>query len=177
MRAPGLTFLVGGARSGKSRLALRLAIASGRPVAVIATGAPGDDEMAERIRRHRAERPPSWTTIEEPRDLEAALAKVGADTTVIVDCLTLWVANLLGQDLTDDEIETRASAAAGLAAGHAGGAVVVSNEVGMGVVPANALARRYADLLGRVNATWAGTADRAFLVVAGRALRLDAIDG
>ena len=173
----GLTFLVGGARSGKSRLAVRLATDTGRPVTFIATGEPGDDEMAERIRRHRVERPPAWTTIEEPLDLEAALSKSDAGSIVIVDCLTLWVANLIGRDLSDAEIEHRADSSARLAAAHPGGAVVVSNEVGMGVVPANALARRYADALGRVNSIWADVANAAFLVVAGRALRLDAIDG
>jgi len=156
---------------------MRLATERGRPVAVIATGQAGDDEMTERIRRHRAERPPHWTTIEEPLELEAAIFSVDASALVIVDCLTLWVSNLLGAGLTDVEIEAAASTAAGVAARHAGGAVAVSNEVGMGLVPANALARRYADLLGRVNVTWADAAGRSFLVVAGRALPLDGLDG
>jgi adenosyl cobinamide kinase/adenosyl cobinamide phosphate guanylyltransferase len=172
----GLTFLVGGARSGKSRLAQAMALRADRPVVVIATAEAGDDEMAARIDRHRADRPPGWTTIEEPIDLDRALRSVDPAAFVVIDCLTLWVSNLLGRELADDDVATRADEAAGLAAAHAGGTVAVSNEVGMGVVPANAMARRYADLLGRVNATWAAAADRPFFVVAGRTLPLGSPD-
>jgi adenosylcobinamide kinase/adenosylcobinamide-phosphate guanylyltransferase len=168
----GLTFLVGGARSGKSRLAQTMAAGTGGPVTIIVTAEPGDDEMAARIDRHRAERPAGWTTVEEPLDLAAAIDAADPDARVVVDCLTLWVSNLMGHGLSDDDIAARSQTASGLAAAHLGGAVVVSNEVGMGVVPANAMARRYADLLGRVNAAWAAAADRSFLVVAGLALPL-----
>jgi adenosyl cobinamide kinase/adenosyl cobinamide phosphate guanylyltransferase len=171
-----LTLLIGGARSGKSRAAVRLATTSGRPVVVIATGEAGDDEMADRIRRHQAERPSDWATVEEPLDLADALSSA-ADAFVIVDCLTLWVANLLGQELSDDEIVERATEAAALAARRAGDTAVVTNEVGMGVIPDNPLGRRYADLLGWVNATWAGAADETRLMVAGHALRLEDLDG
>jgi adenosylcobinamide kinase / adenosylcobinamide-phosphate guanylyltransferase len=171
-----LTFLVGGARSGKSRLAQAMAARADLPVVVIATAEAGDDEMAARIGRHRAERPPGWTTIEEPIDLDGALRSVDPGAFVVIDCLTLWVSNLMAHDLTDDDVAARGEAAAGLAAAHPGGVVAVSNEVGMGVVPANAMARRYADLLGRVNATWAAAADRPFLVVAGHALPLRSVD-
>jgi adenosyl cobinamide kinase/adenosyl cobinamide phosphate guanylyltransferase len=171
----GLTFLVGGARSGKSRLAQALAIRADRPVVVIATAEPGDDEMAARIDRHRAERPAGWTTIEESLDLDGAIASVHPGAFVLVDCLTLWVSNLLGGH-GDERIEELAATAAARAAAHPGGAVAVSNEVGMGVVPTNAMARRYADLLGRVNAVWAAAADRPLLVVAGRVLPLDSLD-
>jgi adenosyl cobinamide kinase/adenosyl cobinamide phosphate guanylyltransferase len=172
----GLTFLVGGSRSGKSRLAQAMAARTERPVVVIATAEAGDDEMAARIGRHRADRPPGWTTFEEPIDLDRALRSAAPDAFVVIDCLTLWVSNLLGRELTDDDVAIRADAAAELAAAHPGGAVAVSNEVGMGVVPANAMARRYADLLGRVNATWAAAADRPFLVVAGRTIPLGSLD-
>jgi adenosyl cobinamide kinase/adenosyl cobinamide phosphate guanylyltransferase len=168
----GLTFLIGGARSGKSRLAVRLAAGSGRPVVVIATGEAGDEEMAERIRRHRADRPAGWTTIEEPIALGDALAAVDNEAFVVVDCLTLWVSNLLGAGRADDDVEQEAGAAAQLTAVRPGGTVVVSNEVGLGVIAANPLARRYVDLLGRVNSIWAGAADRSFLLVAGRAVPL-----
>jgi adenosyl cobinamide kinase/adenosyl cobinamide phosphate guanylyltransferase len=166
-----LTLLIGGARAGKSALALRRAAATGRPVVFIATARASDAEMAERIDRHRQERDPGWATVEEPGDLAGALAAVPADACVIVDCLTLWVANQLGRD--DEEIVRRGSEAAELAAGRAGPTIAVSNEVGMGVVPASALGRRYRDLLGRVNAVWAARADDAALVVAGRPLWLD----
>lgn len=167
-----LTVLTGGMRSGKSRLAVRLAAASGADVVVIATAEPRDDDMAARIRRHRAERPDDWATVEEPVELAAALAATPPEATVVVDCLTLWVSNLLERGRGDGEVLGDATAAARLAAGRAGGTIVVTNEVGGGVIPANPLARGYADLLGRVNAVWAEHARRALLVVAGRVLPL-----
>jgi adenosyl cobinamide kinase/adenosyl cobinamide phosphate guanylyltransferase len=166
-----LTVLLGGARSGKSALAQRLAGRWDGPVTVLATGQARDAEMAERIARHRAARPAGWETVEEPLELEAALAAAG-DAFVVVDCLTLWVSNLLEQGLTDAGVEARARAAAATAAARAAPTVAVSNEVGSGIVPSAPLARRYRDLLGQVNAVWAAAADRALLLVAGRALPL-----
>jgi adenosylcobinamide kinase/adenosylcobinamide-phosphate guanylyltransferase len=162
-----LVLLVGGARSGKSRLAVDLARAAGGPVTFVATGEAGDDEMAARIARHREERPPEWTTVEEPRELGRALAAVPPGETAIVDCLSLWVANLDGAD-----VERAGAEAARVARERAGLTVAVTNEVGLGIVPDNALARRYRDDLGRVNAGWAAAADEAWFVVAGRKLRL-----
>ena len=167
-----LTLLLGGARSGKSALAARLAGRWPGPVAVVATGQAGDAEMAGRIRRHRAERPGHWTTVEEPLALEAALAKASGESFVVLDCLTLWVANLLERDLDDAQVLERARSAAAAAAARAAPTVAVSNEVGLGIVPASAVARRYRDLLGQVNAVWAGAADHTLLLVAGRALPL-----
>jgi adenosyl cobinamide kinase/adenosyl cobinamide phosphate guanylyltransferase len=167
-----LTVLLGGARSGKSALAQRLAGRWDGPVAVVATGQARDAEMAERIARHRAARPAGWDTVEEPLELEAALAARGRDTFVVVDCLTLWVSNLLERGLSDAEVDARAHLAASLAAARAAPTVAVSNEVGSGIVPADPLARRYRDLLGQVNAVWAAAADRSLLLVAGRALPL-----
>ena len=166
-----LTLLIGGARAGKSALALRRAREQGGPVVFVATAEARDADMAERIARHRAERDPVWATVEAPVDLAGALAAAPAEACVVVDCLTLWVANLLERE--DAEIERLAAEAAGLAAGRAGPTIAVSNEVGMGVVPASAMGRRYRDLLGRVNAVWAERAAAAALVVAGRPLRLD----
>jgi adenosyl cobinamide kinase/adenosyl cobinamide phosphate guanylyltransferase len=167
-----LTVLLGGARSGKSALAQRLAGRWDGPVTVVATGQARDAEMAERIARHRAARPAGWETVEEPLELAAALAACGRDTLVVVDCLTLWVSNLLEQGLTDAEVGARAGTAAAVAAGRTAPTVAVSNEVGSGIVPAEPLARRYRDLLGQVNAVWVAAADRALLLVAGRALPL-----
>jgi adenosylcobinamide kinase/adenosylcobinamide-phosphate guanylyltransferase len=164
-----LTFLVGGARSGKSALAVALASTWQGPVTVIATGEAGDDEMAERIRLHRAERPKEWTTVEEPLELESALAAVPAGAAVIVDCLSFWVANLLGRG---DDVETCSERAIASAQTRSAPTVVVSNVVGLGVVPVSELGRRYRDVLGRVNQQWAAAADEAALVVAGRKLRL-----
>ena len=164
-----LVLLLGGARSGKSALAVRLA---GEVATLVATGTPSDHEMEERIRRHRAERPPGWTTIEEPTALASALAAVPAEAQVVIDCLSLWVSNLMHEGWADSAIEDEGRAVAAAAAARAGLTVVVSNEVGMGIVPATPLGRRYRDVLGRVNGSFASAADRALLVVAGRTLEL-----
>lgn len=167
-----LTFVTGGARSGKSSYALRLAERAGTSVAMIATAEARDDEMRARIVAHKDERPAGWRTVEEPLDLAGALRGLAPAEFAIVDCLSLWVSNLLeGSDAA--AIEGLAAEAASLAAAHAGGCVSVSNEVGMGIVPMNALARSYRDVLGRVNAIWADAADDALLAVAGRVLRLE----
>ncbi len=166
-----LTLLLGGARSGKSRLAVRMAAGWVGRVVVIATGEPRDEEMAERIRRHRADRPPAWTTLEEPVDLEGVLIGV-QEASVLVDCLTLWVSNLMEKGFADVEIEERAGKAASLVATRESPSVVITNEVGSGIVPTDDLARRFADVLGRVNSIWAEAADRVLLVVAGRVVPL-----
>ena len=167
-----MTLLLGGARSGKSALAERLAARWDGPVTVVVTAQARDAEMAERIRRHRAQRPAGWQTIEEPLDLEAALAKAPAEAQVVLDCLTLWVSNLVEQGLTDEQVGQLARSAAAAAAARAAPTVVVSNEVGSGIVPADPLSRRYRDLLGQVNAVWAAAAGHALLLVAGRAVPL-----
>lgn len=168
-----LTFLLGGARSGKSGLAVRLAAAWEGPVVVVATAEARDDsEFAARIARHRLERPGSWRTVEEPLDLIGELGRVPDPAFVLVDCLTLWAANAVEAGWSDEEVEQAAVDIAVLAAGRASPTVVVSNEVGMGVVPATPLGRSFRDLLGRVNTEFAARADRACLVVAGRALEL-----
>jgi adenosyl cobinamide kinase/adenosyl cobinamide phosphate guanylyltransferase len=127
-------------------------------VTFIATGWALDDEMAQRIARHKAERPDGWTTIEEPVDLHGALASVPAGETALVDCLSLWVANG-----GDGAVPTCRD----------GLTIAVTNEVGLGIVPDNALARAYRDDLGRANAAWVEAADEAYFVVAGRMLRLE----
>jgi adenosylcobinamide kinase / adenosylcobinamide-phosphate guanylyltransferase len=164
-----LVLLLGGARSGKSSLALRLAEREAAPVVFVATGTAGDEEMAARIAAHRRERRDGWETVEEPVELERALADVSPGATAIVDCLSLWVANVF-ESLP---AEALAESAARTAAARDGLTIAVSNEVGLGIVPDNALARRYRDVLGRVNATWAAAADEAYLVVAGKRLRLE----
>ena len=160
-----LTMLLGGARSGKSALAVRLAAETGRPVTFVATGEARDAEMAARIDAHRRERPTGWTTVEEPLDLRSALERAPEADTVVVDCLSLWVANLLERGLEPDDV-------AAVAAGRTAPTIAVSNEVGLGIVPATELGRVFRDLLGRVNAAWVDASDRALFVVAGRALEL-----
>ena len=168
-----LTLLTGGARSGKSALAVRRARRSGRPVVFVATGQAGDEEMADRIARHQAERPAGWSTVEAPVDLVDACAALEAEACVVVDCLSLWVSNLMERG--DDEATTldRARALAGWAAAYRGDVIVVTNEVGLGIVPMHPVSRGYRDRLGRVNAVLAREADLAQLVVAGRTLTLD----
>jgi adenosyl cobinamide kinase/adenosyl cobinamide phosphate guanylyltransferase len=173
-----LIFLVGGARSGKSALAVRAAAATGATVVFVATAEALDDEMGERIAAHRAGRPREWQTVEAPVELAAAIDSIDPQATVIVDCLSLWVANLLESDVA---VEDAAVVAARVAATRPGRTIAVSNEVGLGLVPTNARGRRYRDLLGRANAIWATSAERAFLIVAGRAVPLtpteDLLDG
>jgi adenosyl cobinamide kinase/adenosyl cobinamide phosphate guanylyltransferase len=166
-----LVVLLGGARAGKSALAVSLAERWHGPVAYVATAEPGDEEMARRIEEHRAARSQSWTTIEEPVALGDALGGLDADTLAIVDCLTLWVANLLARG---DAVLAEAEAVATLAAGRQAPVVAVTNEVGLGVVPATALGREYRDVLGAVNAAFVRRATDAAFVVAGRALPLSA---
>jgi adenosylcobinamide kinase / adenosylcobinamide-phosphate guanylyltransferase len=166
------TLLLGGARSGKSVLAVRLGASSGRPVVVVATAESRDDEMAERIRRHRVARPDSWTTLEVPLDVDHALADVAPDAFVLLDCLSLWVSNAIEAGATDDRIESDAREVAARLRDREGPAAVVTNEVGLGIVPVNSLARRYRDVLGRTNVAFAEAASRSYLVVAGKALPL-----
>jgi adenosyl cobinamide kinase/adenosyl cobinamide phosphate guanylyltransferase len=168
----GLTVLTGGARSGKSILAVELAKRWNGHVSVIATAEARDDEMARRIAAHQAERPWDWTVLEEPVDLVGALDKLDDGSFVVIDCLTLWVSNLMERDSDRDRIVADATRVASLAAGRDEPVVVVTNEVGSGIVPASELARDYRDALGAVNRTFAEAAAHAYLVVAGRALDL-----
>ncbi len=169
----GVTLIVGGARSGKSSKALELAQPFAERVCFLATGQARDAEMTERIARHRDERPASWITLEAPIDVAGALERVTDDHCLIVDCMTLWVSNCL-EVMTGAEIERLAADLAASAARRRGLTIVVSNEVGSGVVPVSPLARSYIDVLGRVNAIWSDVADSMLLMVAGRALEFPA---
>jgi adenosyl cobinamide kinase/adenosyl cobinamide phosphate guanylyltransferase len=164
-----LVVLLGGARSGKSALAVQL---GGDIATLIATATVIDAEMEERIRRHRAERPAAWTTVEEPLALRSALTSVDSDEALVVDCLSLWVSNLMAEGWSDVAIEKEGQAVAAAVAARPGLSVVVSNEVGLGIVPVTPIGRRYRDVLGRVNATFALASDRTLLVVAGKTVEL-----
>ena len=168
----GLVLLTGGARSGKSSTAVRAASAAGKPVTFIATAEPRDEEMRAKIARHRADRPANWRVIEEPIELVDALSSVPAGHFVIVDCLTLWVSNLLERGATPDEVRSRADLAGKAAAARDAATFVITNEVGDGIVPLDPGTRSYRDLMGIVNATVARVADQVLLVVAGRVLSL-----
>lgn len=163
----GLTLVLGGARSGKSRYAENLARGAGIPVVFIATAEAGDEEMGIKIARHRLERPLDWVTVEEPLAVGQAVARFSG-AFVIVDCLTLWASNVLLAG--GDTAAAVDSLLVGLAA--AGRVVVVSNEVGSGVVPEYRLGREYRDLLGEVNARVAAMAANVVLMVAGLPLTL-----
>lgn len=164
----GYLLLLGGARSGKSALAVAIAGRWGGPVTFVATAEAGDEEMATRIARHRDERPAGWRTVEEPVAMLGAVEAAPPGDLLVVDCLTLWVSNLLARGAPD----VPAADVAAALAGRAGPAVVVSNEVGLGVVPGTPLGRAYRDALGTVNAAFAARAERAALLVAGRILDL-----
>jgi adenosylcobinamide kinase / adenosylcobinamide-phosphate guanylyltransferase len=168
----GLTFVTGGIRSGKSRLVVDLARGHGGPVTFIATAEAGDDEMRARIEDHRRGRPAAWVSVEEPIELIAAIESAPADALIAIDCLTLWVSNLMHAGLSNEDIAVRSEAACTLAASRDAPSVAISNEVGSGIIPDNALARRFEDVLGRVNIEWCGAADEALLVVAGRRISL-----
>jgi adenosylcobinamide kinase / adenosylcobinamide-phosphate guanylyltransferase len=163
-----LTLVLGGARSGKSRYAESLVMALPSPWLYVATADARDSEMAERVAVHQGRRGPSWTTVETPRDIAGALA-ANANTPALVDCLTLWLSNVL---LADADVDAEIEHLDGALARAAAPVVLVANEVGSGIVPDNALGRRFRDLQGLLNQRIAVRADRVFLVVAGLSLTL-----
>jgi adenosylcobinamide kinase/adenosylcobinamide-phosphate guanylyltransferase len=184
-----LTLILGGARSGKSDLAERLATASGGPVLFIATMEPGDDETRARIAAHRARRPATWRTIEEPLDvLGAVRTHAAAGDFVIIDCATLWVSNLLIAQIPDagviapeaartaiDDVTAHAGELAEWCLAFDGNVAVVSNEVGAGIVPPYPLGRVFRDALGASNRIVAERADRVYYLVAGLTLELKSL--
>ena len=190
-----LLFVTGGARSGKSRFAVRLAEAEarrGRPVVFVATMEVLDDELRERVARHRAARPPGWSTVEAPLSPASALGGAPEEACVLLDCLSLWLSNLLlaapeaasGErgppEALDPQLRARLESRIGaeveillrVIAQRLGATIVVSNEVGGGVVPPSPLGRLFRDVMGSANQQVAAAADRAWLLVAGRALEL-----
>ena len=165
-----LSLVIGGARSGKSALAERLVRAERlgqaktRAQVYIATAQAWDDEMRDRIARHREDRGQGWHTVEAPLDLCAALAAVPGDAAVLIDCATLWLSN---QMLAGRDIETEATALLSALAACPAPVTIVSNEVGWSIVPENALARRFRDAQGRLNQRLAAHADLVVAVMAG----------
>jgi adenosylcobinamide kinase / adenosylcobinamide-phosphate guanylyltransferase len=167
---PRVTLVLGGARSGKSRYAETLIEAAADSGLYLATGEAGDDEMRERIRHHRARRGPRWTTIEEPLEIGPPLRREArASRPILVDCLTLWLANLLD---AGREAEPACAALVEIAAALDGPVVFVANEVGLGIVPDNPLARAFRDHAGRLNQAIAARADRVVFVATGLPLTL-----
>jgi adenosylcobinamide kinase/adenosylcobinamide-phosphate guanylyltransferase len=160
--------VLGGARSGKSRYAESLVTALPPPWLYVATAEAGDSEMVARVAAHQARRGPSWTTIETPRNVAETLG-THADTPTLVDCLTLWLSNVM---LADADVDAEIEQLDGALARAAAPIVLVANEVGFGIVPDSALGRRFRDLQGLLNQRIAARADRVVLVVAGLPLIL-----
>ena len=168
--APGLTLVLGGARSGKSRHAERLVTETGLARTYIATAQAWDDEMRARIAQHRTDRGQDWRTIEAPIDLAGAIAvEATPGRAVLVDCLTLWLTNVM---LADRDIAAEEAALLAALQAARGPVVCVSNETGLGIVPDNALARRFRDAQGRLNQRIAALATRVDFIAAGLPIRL-----
>ncbi|NEX17014.1 MAG: bifunctional adenosylcobinamide kinase/adenosylcobinamide-phosphate guanylyltransferase [Halochromatium sp.] len=166
------SLILGGVRSGKSRLAEQLARACGQPVTYVATATASDGEMRERIAQHQARRPSDWALIEEPLALPEVLASVCREGhVVLVECLTLWLANLLWAD-DPGRLDAELAALDALLPGFTGTLIFVGNEVNMGVIPVNDLARRYGDLAGSLHQRIAAQAEQVVLTVAGLPLVL-----
>lgn len=166
----GIVLVLGGARSGKSGFAENLVVSAGMPALYVATAEPGDAEMSDRIAAHRARRGALWTTIEEPVELVNRLLAVAESTQpILVDCLTLWLSNLMGAGCdVGFEIERLLAALPQFRAP----VVMVANEVGLGIVPENEMARRFRDHAGRLNQGVAALADRVVFMAAGLPLTL-----
>lgn len=164
-----LTFLLGGARSGKSVHAERLIMELPEPWRYIATAQAFDDEMRERIARHQSRRDTRWTTVNAPFDLANAIAETTVGETLLVDCLTLWLTNIMlaGRDVAAESMHL-----ADLLSKPRGPWFVVSNDVGLGIVPDNALARRFRDDAGRLNQMVAAAADSVLFMVAGLPIKV-----
>jgi len=164
-----ITFIMGGARSGKSTYAVRLAKRHGRKVAFIATCRPLDKEMKKRIELHKAARPKNWQTFEEPEDAGLLLKKIDSKfDVVIIDCLTILISNLLLKGLKEKDIERRIKRIMKSRTN----VIIVSNEVGLGIVPDNKLARDFRDIAGKINQLVAEEAKEVFFMASGLALKI-----
>ncbi len=167
-----LSFVTGGARSGKSAFALRQASSlAGDAVSFIATAEALDTEMSERIECHKLERNSNWQTLEETLELESVLERA-MHKLVVLDCVALWVSNMLLAGISETAMLERTAAFIATATTLEKSLIVVSNEVGLGIVPDNALSRCYRDALGRVNQRFAAVSNEAYLLVSGLELRL-----
>ena len=167
-----LTLISGGTRSGKSTLAVEMAIKSKKHVVFCATAEALDEEMEERIALHQENRPKEWELLEEPMQLAKVLRDIESDKLVIIDCLTMYISNLLGVGYTDEEISEAVKDLLEMIGKRKIETIVVSNEVGMGIVPNNELARRFRDLTGKVNQEIASIADQVFVCFLGFPLKL-----
>jgi len=164
----GFIFVLGGARSGKSRYAAELAETFKGKVTFIATADPYDAEMKDRIARHQAARPKEWNLVEENKNVDLVLSKIyGVNEIVLIDCLGLLVSNLIGAGRSDKEIEEKIGKIVGIILKKDFNTILVSNDVGGGIVPANPLARRFRDVIGLANQRCAESADKVIVMHAG----------
>lgn len=171
-RDKGFYFVIGGARSGKSSFALKLAESFAGPHLYLATAEPFDAEMEERIRRHREERGQGWDTLEEPKDIASKISGEPGYGVVLIDCLTLWLANLIASGTDDGGIEKGIDGLVGACKLSSSKIIAVSNEVGLGIVPDNPLSRRFRDLSGIMNRRMAEAAMEVYFVASGIPLKM-----
>jgi len=181
----GFSLLIGGARSGKSDLVVRLGEAWDGPVIFVATAEVGgvheDSDMEERVKRHQADRPSNWDLIEDPKLAPAMIADLPENALVIIDCITLWVSNMLfggsvGAGSIEDHIAEAANSLGSALGARSVPTLVVSNEVGLGIHPETELGRTYRDILGRANRLLADHAEQTFFVSAGRVVKLENLE-
>lgn len=169
-----ITFILGGARSGKSQFAIKLARKKAKKVAFIATCQPKDLEMKKRIALHRKIRPTIWQTFEEPQDLTLLLKEIGSKfELIIIDCLTLWISNLLLKGVKASAIENKINKIMVALKAAKSQSIIVSNEVGLGIVPENRLARDFRDIAGRINQIVADKSSEVFFMVSGIPVKIN----
>lgn len=169
--------VTGGVKSGKSDFALRVADAQAGEKIFVATAQALDDEMKQRIEQHKKERPAEWHTVEEPQNLAAVFEGYGSpDCVMIVDCLTLWTANLM-ESASDAEFEAKADELASAVAAFGGTAILVTNETGLGIIPENKVARAFGRRLGTLNRKMAQACDKVILLVAGLPMNIKGGNG
>jgi len=167
-----LTLISGGSRSGKSRLAVELAQKSDKEVVFCATAESLDLEMEERIALHKRNRPAEWEVVEEPLKVAKVLCELQTDQIMLFDCLTLYLSNLMGQNLTDEQILEEVETLLVIIRECAMDVIIVTNEVGQGIIPANKLARRFRDLAGQINQKVALEADHVYICFLGYPIQL-----
>lgn len=168
-----ITFITGGIKSGKSNLAVEKASKENQKVAFVATATAFDDEMADRIKKHQQARPASWSLFEEPHNIDTIIEKIiNKYNIVIIDCLGIWVTNLMMSELSDIEITNKATDLIKTFAKIDYHLIIVSNETGLGLIPANKMGRRFCDLLGVINQKIAKAADEAYLMTSGIPIKL-----
>lgn len=168
-----IIFILGGARSGKSDFAIKLAKKTAKHILFVATANPLDKEMDSRIKLHKKNRPLHWKTIEEPKDLISVFKKLPKKfDLILIDCLTLFISNLLCDGRTDREIENKINFILKLLRKSKFKSIIISNEVGLGIVPDNPLARRFRDLAGRINQKVASVSDEVYFMVSGLSIKM-----